>query len=77
MTATVSVPAAHAPPATLPTAKDVTMQAITDAGFLVPEELQAVPGSNVDKNKHHDQFAYLKRLTHVGAAFSRSVTRSP
>ncbi|NGY05948.1 endonuclease/exonuclease/phosphatase family protein [Solimonas terrae] len=45
--------------------KDVTMEAITSAGFLVPDELQGVPGSNVDKNKHYDQIAYLKRLTHL------------
>ena len=29
--------------------KDVTMQAITKAGFLVPEALQTIPGSNVAK----------------------------
>lgn len=45
--------------------KDVTMQAITSAGFVVPAELQNVPGSNVDKNKHYDQIAYLKRLTRL------------
>ncbi|MCL2644422.1 MAG: endonuclease/exonuclease/phosphatase family protein [Betaproteobacteria bacterium] len=42
--------------------KDVTMQAITKAGFVVPDELQAVPGSNVDKNKHYDQIAFYKKL---------------
>jgi len=45
--------------------RDVTMEAITRAGFAVPEALQAVPGSNVDKNKHYDQIAYLKRLAHL------------
>lgn len=44
---------------------DVTMEAITKAGFAVPEALQAVPGSNVDKNKHYDQIAYHKRLAHL------------
>ncbi len=39
---------------------DVTMQAITDAGFVVPEELQTVPGSNVGKEEHHyDQIAFM------------------
>ena len=41
---------------------DVTMQAITNAGFRVPDELTSVSGSNVDKNKHYDQIAYFKRL---------------
>lgn len=45
--------------------KDVTMQAITQAGFVVPEELQAVPGSNVDKNKHYDQIAYYQELSRM------------
>lgn len=44
---------------------DVTMQAITSAGFVVPEALQGIPGSNVDKNKHYDQIAYYKKLTHL------------
>ncbi|OCW59000.1 endonuclease/exonuclease/phosphatase family protein [Hoeflea olei] len=41
---------------------DVTMEALTAAGFKVPEPLQTVPGSNVDKNKHYDQIAYYKLL---------------
>jgi endonuclease/exonuclease/phosphatase family metal-dependent hydrolase len=44
---------------------DVTMEAITNAGFRVPEQLQNVPGSNVDKNKHYDQIAYLKKLVRM------------
>jgi len=43
--------------------QDATMQAITSAGFVVPAELQQVPGSNVDKNKHYDQIAYYQRLS--------------
>jgi endonuclease/exonuclease/phosphatase family metal-dependent hydrolase len=43
--------------------EDVTMAAITDAGFRVPKELQDVPGSNVDKTKHYDQIAYFKKLS--------------
>lgn len=38
---------------------DVTMKAITDAGFTVPEELQDVPPSNVGKKpRHYDQIAF-------------------
>lgn len=50
---------------------DVTMQAMTHAGFVVPEALQAIPGSNVDRTKHYDQIAYLRalsRLTPTGRA---------
>ncbi|EFG78393.1 endonuclease/exonuclease/phosphatase family protein [Mycobacterium parascrofulaceum ATCC BAA-614] len=42
--------------------QDKTMQALTDAGFVVPPDLTDVPGSNVDKNKHYDQIAYYKEL---------------
>jgi len=45
--------------------KDATMQAITQAGFVVPDELQTVPGSNVDKNKHYDQIAYYRKLNRM------------
>ncbi|MGE0283606.1 MAG: endonuclease/exonuclease/phosphatase family protein [Rhizobiaceae bacterium] len=45
--------------------KDVTMEAITKAGFIVPEELQKLPGSNVGKDKHYDQIAYYKKLTRM------------
>jgi len=43
--------------------RDVTMEAITRAGFRVPEPLQAVPGSNVGKNRHYDQIACYKTLS--------------
>lgn len=36
---------------------DVTMRAITDAGFVVPEQIQRLP-SNVARNKHYDQIAF-------------------
>jgi hypothetical protein len=36
---------------------DVTLQAITEAGFIVPPEIQALP-SNVARNKHYDQIAF-------------------
>jgi hypothetical protein len=42
---------------------DVTMQALADAGFVVPPSLQSIPGSNVSKDKHYDQIAYLRALT--------------
>jgi len=44
---------------------DVTLQAITQAGFRVPEALQTVPGSNVAKDKHYDQIAYHQKLTRM------------
>lgn len=37
--------------------EDATMQALTDEGWVVPEELQSIPGSNVPKNKAYDQIA--------------------
>jgi len=43
------------------------MQAVTDAGFLIPQALQSVPGSNVDKNRHYDQIAYFQWLSHMHA----------
>lgn len=47
--------------------KDVTMEAISSAGFRVPDELQSIPGSNVAGNKHYDQIAYYKQLAHLQA----------
>lgn len=44
---------------------DVTMQAITEAGFVVPEELKHIPGSNVAKDRHYDQIAYYKQLARL------------
>jgi endonuclease/exonuclease/phosphatase family metal-dependent hydrolase len=44
---------------------DVTYEALTKAGFVVPNALQTIPGSNVAKNKHYDQVAYLKKLTRM------------
>jgi len=43
--------------------EDVTLQAITDAGFVVPPELLQLPGSNVARNKHYDQIAYHRKLS--------------
>lgn len=44
---------------------DATYTALTDAGFRVPKELEAIPGSNVPKNKHYDQIAFLQRKHRV------------
>ena len=43
--------------------EDATMTAITDAGFVVPDELKELPGSNVARNKYYDQIAYYKALS--------------
>ena len=40
---------------------DITMQALTDEGFFIPDELMSIPGSNVPKNKHYDQIAFRIR----------------
>jgi endonuclease/exonuclease/phosphatase family metal-dependent hydrolase len=37
--------------------QDRTMAALTAHGWMVPPELQTIPGSNVPKNKHYDQIA--------------------
>lgn len=42
--------------------EDETMQQILDAGFLVPEALHEVPGTNTGKKKrHYDQIAFRER----------------
>ena len=45
--------------------EDVTMQAITNAGFEVPEKIQKLP-SNASKNKHYDQIAFRVRKDRFG-----------
>jgi endonuclease/exonuclease/phosphatase family metal-dependent hydrolase len=42
--------------------EDATMKALDAAKFVVPEALQRIPGSNVDKDRHYDQIAYLDDL---------------
>jgi len=37
---------------------DDTLEAITKAGFLIPEQLQALP-SNALRNRHYDQIAFI------------------
>ncbi|CAI8758372.1 Endonuclease/exonuclease/phosphatase family protein [Pseudomonas sp. IT-P12] len=44
---------------------DATMKAIEKAGFIVPPQLQSIPGSNVEQNKHYDQVAYHKQLARL------------
>ncbi|MDX1666591.1 MAG: hypothetical protein R3350_05165, partial [Saprospiraceae bacterium] len=44
---------------------DITMQAILEAGFIVPEELQDLP-SNVAQNKFYDQIAFRVRKDRFG-----------
>ncbi|MFK7881599.1 endonuclease/exonuclease/phosphatase family protein [Roseobacter sp.] len=39
-------------------AKHETMQALEANGFEVPEQIRAIPGSNVDKDKAYDQIAF-------------------
>lgn len=43
--------------------EDVTMKALTDAGFVVPQGLSTIPGSNVSKDRHYDQIAFFKKTT--------------
>jgi len=44
---------------------DVTMEAISRAGFVVPPELQSVPGTNVTRDKHYDQIAWYRQLSQI------------
>jgi hypothetical protein len=45
---------------------DATMQALTDAGFVIPPELQPLPGSNLRQDKHYDQIAFMTRPNRFG-----------
>ena len=40
---------------------DATFKAITKAGFFIPEQLQTLP-SNVSRNKHYDQMAFISTV---------------
>lgn len=52
-----------------------TMAALESSGFVVPESLKSIPGSNVSRDQHYDQIAFWKpdrdrgyaRLDIVGA----------
>jgi len=52
--------------------EDVTLKAITDNGFVVPDPLQNVPPTNTGKKKrHYDQIAFMPgkgRLQNTGEA---------
>ena len=61
---------------------DKTFEGLTKAGFVVPEELQKLPGSNLDQSKFYDQIAFLVRPERFGTTkkagvfnFSQSVYR--
>jgi hypothetical protein len=45
---------------------DVTMEKLTDAGFVVPDELTSLSGSNIAKNRHYDQIAFMTRPNRFG-----------
>ncbi|MBR0697334.1 endonuclease/exonuclease/phosphatase family protein [Bradyrhizobium lablabi] len=40
---------------------DKTFQELVKSGFVIPDQLQKVPGSNVTKDKFYDQIAFFKR----------------
>ncbi|MCP4317648.1 MAG: endonuclease/exonuclease/phosphatase family protein [Hyphomicrobiales bacterium] len=43
--------------------EDVTMKAMTDAGFVIPKELHDVPATNTGKKKrHYDQIAVMPQM---------------
>jgi exonuclease III len=42
---------------------DDTMKALTEAGWVIPDAIQHLPGSNIPKNQHYDQIA-LRPHTH-------------
>lgn len=39
--------------------KDATFGALVDNGFIIPKQLQARPGSNLDQSKFYDQIAFM------------------
>jgi endonuclease/exonuclease/phosphatase family metal-dependent hydrolase len=46
--------------------EDNTLKMITDAGFVIPPELQRLP-SNIEQNKYYDQIAFRVRPGKFGA----------
>jgi exonuclease III len=52
----------------------VTMRSLTTNGFAVPEKLQALPGTNVSKDKYYDQIAVWTAETAASGPFD-AVTR--
>jgi endonuclease/exonuclease/phosphatase family metal-dependent hydrolase len=51
---------------------DKTMQALTDADFIIPEELQSLP-SNAIQNKFYDQIAFKVRAEKFGTTGNAGV----
>jgi hypothetical protein len=45
---------------------DATMEGILGAGFQVPPQLQQGPGSNLARDKHYDQIAYIAKPNRFG-----------
>jgi endonuclease/exonuclease/phosphatase family metal-dependent hydrolase len=46
---------------------DATFKALTDNGFVVPDKLQHLPGSNVEQSKFYDQIAFFKDVAGIKA----------
>lgn len=46
---------------------DATFKALTDAGFTIPEGIQPLPGTNLDRSKHYDQIAFMAKPLRFGA----------
>lgn len=44
---------------------DITFKALTDAKFVIPEQIQSLP-SNAGKNKHYDQIAFMLHKKKLG-----------
>jgi hypothetical protein len=44
---------------------DATFKALTDNGFVIPDKLQQLPGSNVQQNKFYDQIAFFKDVAGI------------
>lgn len=45
-----------------------TMDALESSGFVIPDELKSIPGSNVARDKHYDQIAFWKPTNDRGYA---------
>lgn len=43
---------------------DITFKALTNAKFIVPDEIQKLP-SNAERNKHYDQIAFMLHKKHL------------
>ncbi len=44
---------------------DATFAALTNNGFVIPDKLQALPGSNVKQDKFYDQIAFYKDMAGI------------